>query len=216
MPLTTSSIMSTLRESTSAAHARAERHPLQGALVRGELDASAFALYLVQLRFVHETLEKSLATAGGNEARITKVYRSTHDRTGHIDEDLAHYKCDRADIAPTDATRALCESIEDTTDACPVALLGSLYVLEGSMNGGRYIARALYGAYGLQPGTPGTRALDPYGDDQSKIWGEFRADMDSLTLDEAERESIVGAAHDLFEGLTAIMDSLTEDSDSGA
>jgi len=210
MTLTANSIMSTLKDSTTEAHARAERHPLQASMIRGEISPEAFSSYLVQLRFLHGALEQALTLAGARDARVPSVYRDDHDRTVQLDEDLVHYGIDLSAHSPTDATRLLCESVVQTGDRCPVTTLGGLYVLEGSMNGGRFIARAICKAFRLAPGTAGTRSLDPYGDDQPRVWGEFRANMDSLTLDEHEREQIVLAAHALFDGLTSVMEALLE------
>jgi heme oxygenase len=64
-----------------------------------------------------------------------------------------------------------------SVDQPPAELLGAHYVLEGSGNGNRMMARGLRAAYGLQ-GQAGTRSMDPYGDGQPDRWQAFKSALD--------------------------------------
>ena len=68
----------------------------------------------------------------------------------------------------------------------PMALLGILYVLEGSTNGSKFIARKVRPAYELPATGEGSAYLDPYGDVQPARWQEFKAAMDALNLPAAD------------------------------
>jgi heme oxygenase len=74
------------------------------------------------------------------------------------------------------------------------------YVLEGSNNGNRFIARAIRKAL---PGAP-TRYLDPYGENQRPLWARFKADMEAVGFTPAEQDQIVLAAQEMFAAVGAL------------
>ncbi len=210
MPETaTNDVMSTLKDATGEQHTRAERHPMQASLVRGQLPVDAYCGYLEQLRHVHATLETQLMDAVIRDSRVAKVVRESQFRVEAIEADLAHFDCSGVDRTMNEATAALCEEITRTSETNPVALLGYHYVLEGSTNGGRFIAKALCGAYRLTPGGDGTRYLDPYGENHGAEWGAFRENMGAIELGDDDVASMVATASAMFDGITSIMDALT-------
>ncbi len=77
-------------------------------------------------------------------------------------------------------------SIAETGDD-PLRLLGMHYVLEGSNNGSRFIARHVGRAYQLSTG-PGLRYLDPYGDRQRAYWMDFKNAMGKFQFTGADEE----------------------------
>jgi len=83
----------------------------------------------------------------------------------------------------------------------PLALLGVLYVLEGSTNGSKFIARKVRPAYELPASGEGSAYLDPYGDLQPARWQEFKAAMDALDLPADEVGPIVMAAQQTFDSI---------------
>jgi len=89
----------------------------------------------------------------------------------------------------------------------PASLLGLHYVLEGSNNGSRFIARGLMSAYGLAPG-PGLRYLDPYGDEQRERWLAFRATMDEVGFSQEDSDRLLVAARQMFQSIVDISDDL--------
>ena len=84
-------------------------------------------------------------------------------------------------------------------------LLGYNYVLEGSMNGNRYIARAL----SRTASAPATAYLDPYGEQQPAEWQAYRARMGALEFSPAEVERMVAAARDMFDFVGAMSDDVS-------
>lgn len=209
MTTATPTVITLLKESTKDQHTRAEQHPMQANLVRGQLPVEEYCRYLAQLRHVHEALESSLVAGAHAEPRLGNVVRESQFRLDAIDADLAHFEMSSVESEPTPATSALVRRIDAVATDEPIALLGFHYVLEGSTNGGRFIARALCGAYGLTQGEGGTRYLDPYGASQTDEWLRFREDMESLRLAGEETERIIETASEMFDGITAIMDSLS-------
>src|SRR5690606_37846418 len=107
-------------------------------------------------------------------------------------QDLAHLGRDPEAVRPTQAAAALVADIQATARREPVALLGYHYVLEGSNNGSRFIAKAVRRAYDLGEG-PGTMYLDPYGERQRETWARFKAAMDAAAFPPDQADAIVEA-----------------------
>jgi len=90
----------------------------------------------------------------------------------------------------------------------PVALLGSLYVLEGSTNGGKFLARVLRRAWNLDE--EGLSYFDPYGDQQPHRWAAFKSDMEDIGFDTDQQNAIVEAAHQTFRAIADVSDEVAD------
>jgi heme oxygenase len=95
-----------------------------------------------------------------------------------------------------------------------VALLGPLYVLEGSTNGSRVLARVLSRAWGSDGA--GLAYLDPYGDGQPTSWKAFKQEVDDLGLDDASQSAVVEAARVTFQAISDISDEVARRDGIGA
>lgn len=201
-----------LKEETRADHARAEKHPLMAAMVTGRIDRAGYARYLGQMLHVHATLECALRTNASRHSALAVVVREHHFREQALRADLATLGERPDQHAPLPATGLYCERIVLLASDDPPALVGTLYVLEGSTNGGRFIAPAVRKALGLTEHggmASGTEYLDPHGDRQEEHWLFFKASLDALTLSPAERDLIVAVASDAFRGVHDIFEDLT-------
>ena len=208
-----------LRALTRADHARAEQHPLMARLLTGRAGRDGYARYLAQLLHVHTTLEPLLRRLAANDRLFQGIVRPHHFRVPALCADLAflglpaipsHHHV--SPHAPLPATRLFCDRLNALAAEMPATLLGDLYVLEGSTNGGQIIARALRAALGLPDGT-GTAYLDPHGPAQRERWKQFKAGLDALAVHPAQREAIVAAGNDAFRGIHDIMEDLTHNSE---
>lgn len=201
------SIMQTLKQETAVLHREAEGTGFQQALARGRLPREQYVASLAQLRHIHATLDSALQRLAKVSPVAATVVHPRQFQTANLDADLRTFDADLAEHPPLDATQRLVRTIEQTAKELPLALLGVHYVLEGSKNGGRYLAEPVRRAYGLSE-TGGARYLDPHGDEQRAFWGEFRAAMDTADFLPNEREAIVAAARTTFLELTRMYDAV--------
>lgn len=190
------SLADELKQRTAEMHRHAETRPLQKALVTGKATREQLAVYLAQLGLFHQALESLL---------ISRPH-------GHV-EALADCSCDHshqiaADLQALEAvttilpeTEKLVGQLREHAQERPLFVLGVLYVLEGSMNGNRFIARGLAGPLGLTPGEPGLSYWDPYGEEQRPRWAGFRAALDALALTDAERDAVIDGAEFMFDAI---------------
>ena len=195
-----------LKTETQPLHDDAESHTFQRALLKGQLTREAYAAHMEQMLLLHQSLEAALRSARDRDARVQRLVKDEYFQAPRLMSDLAHFGFDGTKAEPTTATTKLCEQLSSLAESNPVALIGHLYVLEGSNNGGRFIAMAVRKAYELE--NAGVEWLDPYGEAQRGKWGEFKTTLDELQFSDDEADAIVNAAGDMFRGVSAMADDL--------
>lgn len=183
-------VLDALRARTRAAHERIERGV---ALARGEGDASDLRRFLERLHGLHLPLEERLAPlpwaqVGLDFAERRKAALLARDleALGHdVDSLAALPRCERL---PT---------IEDLHQG-----LGYLYVVEGSMLGGRVLATTLRKRLG--PGVRGALSFfEAYGERLESLWARLARALDGAARDPAARAAILDAAEDAFDRVEA-------------
>jgi heme oxygenase len=204
-------LMGRLRSATTEHHQRAEQRQLQRAMAKGTLPRPTYAAYLSQLFLVHQALELRLRELRDQTAAFGPVFQDDQCREPNLRTDLSFYGADVDAIEPAPASSSIIARIEQAANTHPVALLGMLYVLEGSNNGSKYIARSIARAYNIAPGSPeGLSYLDPYGDNQRPRWEQFKQAMDAITFNEVEQSLIIDAAQAMFDAIADISDEVFE------
>ncbi|NUP88373.1 MAG: biliverdin-producing heme oxygenase [Candidatus Sumerlaeia bacterium] len=194
-----------LREETRPHHDAAERHPLQAALARGTLPLETYVAHLEQLLLIHARLESWLLSESSREPRLLSVADPAHFQEANLRADLRHFGGAESP-SPTPATRRLLDHIDQVAASCPIGLLGFHYVLEGSKNGGRFIAIAVRRAYHLEGA--GTAYLDPHGEQQRPLWQAHRQRLGAIAVTPAEADVIIDSAKALFVAIAATGDDL--------
>jgi heme oxygenase len=187
-------ISTALKERTGEAHRRAESRDLQRRLVQGRIDEASLVAYLGQLHHVHTTLERLFDANPSLAAAIGWSDAFRHSR--RLPES----------VAPELATTSVVNAIETAVDAEPSTLLGFFYVLEGSMNGNRFIVRALQ--HGPLAGVCDLSYFDPYGEEQPQHWAAFKTTLDAATLDATQQAAVVDAALVMFDAIAEIADAV--------
>jgi heme oxygenase len=196
-------IMQRLRAETAEHHARAEGKDLQRAMVTGRITRARYASWLQQMLLVHQALERAIDRAR-TECLHLGVVDAHQVHSERIAADLRHHGWDGREPAATAATSRLIGRI-DAADG--PTLLGMHYVLEGSMNGNRYIAMSLRKALGLVPGQ-GDRYLDPYGEQQRARWAAWKEAVDAQEWSPSAADSAVAGAKVMFDGVADISEGL--------
>jgi heme oxygenase len=199
-------IMKRLKAETNDLHSHAESRALQRAIASGEVERDAFAAYLGQLFLVHTALEGALEDSHGQHAAMTAVATADRMRVPDLIEDLKYWRVDPEGIEASDATRRFAAEIEKTRGSDAVALLGALYVLEGSTNGGRFLARALRRSWGLED--QGLSYFDPYGDEQPHRWADFKRGMDDASFEPRQEDAMVEMARTTFLAIAEVSDEV--------
>ena len=201
------SIMQRLKAETSDLHSHAESRTLQRTIASGEVDRATFSAYLGQLYEVHHSLESALEINRDKHAAIGALATADRMRVPDLDRDLAFYGVDRDQLVIGDAAQRFSTKIEESRGSDPVALLGALYVVEGSTNGGRFLARALRKSWNLDG--EGLSYFDPYGDQQPQKWAAFRREMDEASFEADQEEAIIEMAKATFLAIAEVSDEVS-------
>jgi heme oxygenase len=198
--------MERLRTETSSLHSDAETRKLQREIAKGLVEREQFVAYLGQLYRIHRVLEDGLARSRRLHPAVEKVATPDRMRVPDLVLDLEYYGVKVEDIGTGSETKRFIDLIEATRREDPSALLGALYVLEGSTNGGKYLAHVLRKAWALEDG--GLCYLDPYGDRQAEQWARFKIEMNAHEFGDGEEEAIVEMAKTTFEAISAVSDEV--------
>jgi len=205
-------VMTMLREGTAELHQRAEHQEFQQRMFRAELKREEYAHWLAQMWHVHRALERGLGAPRASDPRFAAV-PDEHAKEPLLAADLEALGAEPS--PPLPATARLVARIEESARTEPLRLLGYHYVLEGSANGNRVLARRLLPALGLEPGVAG-RYLDPYGERQRETWTKFKDEMRTVELTAAESELLVDAAREMFGAISEISSELSSPSSAVA
>lgn len=200
------SLSSRLKDSTWASHQSVESRAWQKSLARGAVEPERLGDYLAQLLRVHATLERAVDADPALTSALDwdDSMRHSHRAAGDVVELGAR------DATELPATTHLLAQIEHAIDEEPIALLGFLYVLEGSMNGNRFLLRSL--RRGSAAAHCSFAYFDPYGDDQPARWAAFKQAMDRITLGPEEEAAVIAAALLTFEGMARLSEEMMKPS----
>lgn len=180
-----------LKAETADQHVAAENHVFQRALVRGEVSRTALAAHqsamLDLVRLIHARL-----LAQGPDWR--DFAQAMGDHAGRLARDLEELGGESQERP----SRAVLEFAGALGGArwTPEATLAAFYVIEGSMNGNRFIRRAL--VENRPELAQCLRYFDPYGPDQRARWKEFRSAIDRIGATLSDPGAAVRAARETF------------------
>ncbi len=197
------SLADELKLATRDAHTKAERHPVQARMISGRMEKAEYIAYLSQNLVVWQALDTALASA--RDPRVVGFRRAYHEHAPRILADIAHLNGGKPIDEPLPQTQEFVQLIARVAGG--PGLLGVWYVLEGSTNGGRFIAKALGPALGLT-GPDGLRTLDPHGEAQRERWSAWRAGLDAQVFTPGERQEIIAAANDTFAAMYDLMEGM--------
>jgi heme oxygenase len=160
---------------------------------------------------IHASLEGRLKDLRSRQPELRVVIRDDLFQADRLRADLRHHGADPERVAPLPATVDFVAWIERAAQERPLALLGANYVLEGSKNGNRFIARALLRRAGADASAAsGFQYLDPHGEAQRPMWQEYRQTMNAMPFDGVDADAMEDAARHTFAAITRLSDDLVK------
>ncbi len=198
--------MDLLRESTKDLHSSAEGNQFQHLLGSGKVEKDDYCRYLQQLYVLHKTLGELLQERKAHPA-LHKIVQDYHFDLTCLKNDLGFFNQTAEASQAVPATSELTSAMSRTAAHSPAGLLGYLYVLEGSTNGAKFLAKALRAGLNL-PETAGASYFDRYGDKQRERWMKFKEDMNELEFSDEERAELVANAKETFHTFSKIGNQL--------
>jgi heme oxygenase len=200
-------LMEKLKAGTEAAHRRLESAPFFSALADCQLPLESYLGQLRALAVIYGVLEQVLASCA--DPRIGSVWNREMLKLPLLENDLRFF----ASRTVPDLKEALdvalkaAEQIRFLSVEYPLALLGYVYVLEGSTLGATVLRPLIARAF-LLTGAEGLAYLQNYGPEVRASWAQFQQRMNQLCLSAEERGQIVKAAGDFFQRLDSVFRAL--------
>ncbi len=201
-------VMDALRESTKDMHNDTEGHEFQRSLGSGRLDRARYITYLEQLYLMHKHLAELLGRCAKSSPAIDGVVQDYHHDHGAVLGDLKYFGVEGSQAKPLAATEKICARMDQYEKSEPINLLGHLYVLEGSTNGAKFMAKNIIAGMGL-PQDQGASYFDRYGENQRQRWTAFKERMNANGFDRKQIDHIVEAGKEMFIAFSEIGDQLS-------
>lgn len=192
-PNSTDTIRFALKTATDPQHQALHYHPLLKDLLTGEVEPLALVpVWLAFYRF-HAAYE----LADGFDARhVALTGMKPAKRCDWLAEDMAKASCPIP--SHTDITRQ-----QLTSDA---AMLGYLYVTEGSLLGGTVIQRQLLLGFAKQGWEDGSRFYRAHGELNGKQWQQYLSVLEVQSWTAKTKNQCCEAATDAFAHITQELD----------
>jgi heme oxygenase len=200
-----------MREGSRAEHERTESSSFVEALLAGEVSGDEYAGYLKRLRTVYLALE-SVGRASASDPAVAAVWDPALERVAALDSDIAFWAADPAAPVHSPAAESYALRVRSA------AQWGGLYLAHhytrylGDLSGGQVIGRALTRRFGLSAAAgvafydfPEISKPKPYKD-------AYRARLDGLALDVAQRRRVVDEVKVAFCLNQALFDELVDQS----
>ncbi|MCH2133434.1 MAG: biliverdin-producing heme oxygenase [Phycisphaerales bacterium] len=200
--------MDRLRVTTASAHATTEEIPFNAAIMSRTLPKDCFAAQVQYWGSLHAALEEAIGRQ--ESGPVAQVWALTGPRAGLLEADLKFLgtprDCPEAEAVVTDFTAWM----NDLAESDPLALLGVLYVFEGSQLGGTILKKPLAEMYDLSDGE-GLSYYNVHGPAIRQHWQAFRAGMNDVVTDPADEERLVDSANKTFEMVGRLLTGLSRD-----
>ena len=196
-----------LKAATHSVHLQLHDAPYFRALVGGKLALESYVGQLRALATIHGVLEQALDASA--EPALAAVWNGKLRKLPLLQQDLDFFA--PRWLADVRAAAAVAQSVADRirllSQQQPLALLGYLYVLEGSTLGALALWRMYARAFALQ-GEDGLRYLRQRGPDAHALWSDFRQRLNALVLDDQQQQQVADGALELFASLAGTFAAL--------
>ncbi len=195
-----------VRASTRTWHDALEATPFASAMIGGALPVERYVGQLGAYRVVLAALEGELSRVTDSSA--DPVWTADLVKLPLIESDLAYFASLGTVPGPWAAEEAEAFAAEIRLRAAAAdlpALLGFLYVMEGSTLGALYLHPYVTAAYRL----PGTDGVAYYTGGDRDRWARLTVRMNQALPDPEAQDGVLAAAHDAYRHIAAITGALS-------
>jgi heme oxygenase len=195
----TATIMRRLREQTRTWHDALEATSFSLALRNHTLPLDRYAGQLAAYRVILDALETRLSTS--DDESVAAVWRPDLAKVPLLTRDLEFFGTSEFPSETLDVARRCAAAIHGLE---PVALLGFLYVLEGSTLGALDLSRHVRATYDLT----GEDGLAYYDSGDRDRWAGFSARMNACLVCEPVQERVIAAAGTAYQWIAVTLTTL--------
>ncbi|MEV6838625.1 biliverdin-producing heme oxygenase [Streptomyces sp. NPDC051133] len=208
------SFSSLIRTASHEQHVAAETSTFMSDLLGGRLGVDAYTRYTEQLWFVYEALESAAGRLAPDPVAGPFV-RPELFRLPALERDLAHLRGPgwRADLSALPATRAYADRVRECAERWPGGYVAHHYTRYlGDLSGGQIIRGTAEKTWGFAKKGDGVRFYVFEGIANPAAFKRgYRELLDSIAVDELERQRVVGECKRAFALNTDVFRALSEE-----
>ncbi|TGM03680.1 biliverdin-producing heme oxygenase [Leptospira barantonii] len=207
------SLATILREGTSEEHRAAESSAFIRCFMKGVLEKGTYARHLEAFYFVYEAMEEEIERNAAN-AVLKSIHFPGLYRKNALLEDLQFFygSWKAADYKPTAATQAYVDRIRKISKLNPELLAAHSYVRYlGDLSGGQILKKVAARALALPEGKGISFYEFPAIEDINGFKQNYRAALDSLPVDEGQKQAILAESKQVFLLNQGIFSELEQD-----
>lgn len=196
-----------LKKQTMELHAKAHEIPYIVNFMKNNIPMISYIGHLRALAIIYGTLENQLFNIENQE--IKAFLENYSPKLPLLLSDLEYLKANEVkDIMPAISNALhVADKILVYSNSKPYKLLGFLYTLDGSLNGGSILKKHLSKTFHFQ-NSDGTKYLSCFNDKFKSFWAGFIANFDTKITENQQKEDIISAAGEIFLDLMKIYESL--------
>lgn len=207
-----SSLSHKLLEITSVIHKEAERRPFMITFFKTKLPREAYAEWLGRQWFVYSALEE-VDTKLKDDAAVGRMYSPELHRREAIERDLAFWFGEdwKSSVNESPAAKAYAERIREVGDEFPPGYVAHQWLRYlGNVLGQEMLRRLVTKPFGVTD-----EGLDfyryPKVEDPKAYLGQYHARLNSIPIDDAEKDKVAAEGVRAFELNIGLTDELAED-----
>ncbi|EQA61848.1 heme oxygenase (biliverdin-producing) [Leptospira alexanderi] len=194
------SLATILREGTSEEHKAAEGSAFIRCFMKGILEKGTYAKHLEAFYFVYESMEEELERHTGN-AVLKSIHFPELYRKDALLEDLQFFygTWKPTDRQPSEATQVYVKRIRNISETRPELLAAHSYVRYlGDLSGGQILKKVAARALNLPEGQGISFYEFPAIQDINGFKQNYRIALDSLPVNDSEKQAILSESKQVF------------------
>ncbi|MBE8398872.1 biliverdin-producing heme oxygenase [Leptospira borgpetersenii] len=202
-----------LREGTSEEHKAAEGSTFIRCFMKGILEKGTYTKHLEAFYFVYESMEEELERHTGNVV-LKSIHFPELYRKGALLEDLQFFyeTWKPTDHQPSAATQVYVKRIRNISETRPELLAAHSYVRYlGDLSGGQILKKVAARALNLPEGQGISFYEFPAIQDINGFKQNYRAALDSLPVNDSEKQAILSESKQVFLLNQGIFSELEQD-----
>lgn len=201
-PLT---IMELLRQETESAHTEIENLPFSQAILNNNLPIALYVGLLEALLPVHRVIE-NYVVASDVHPKVAAIWQADMAKLPLLQADLKHLPTDIPSAKVQQATAKFIQAIEQAEKNQPLSLLGTLYVLEGSMLGAQTLLPHLQKTLNLTE--EGLQYYHGYRDQTQNHWQAYKTRMNNTITQPEQQQIVLDGAQQTFANFKNLLKAL--------
>jgi heme oxygenase len=196
-----------LKKQTTELHAKAHEIPYFINFMKNDIPKISYIGHIRALAIIYGTIENQLFNI---ETPTIRAFLANYSpKLPLLLSDLDYLKANEVkDIMPAISSALhVADKILLYSKSDPYKLLGFLYTLEGSLNGGSILKKHLSETFDFHNDN-GTKYFSCFDDKFKSFWAGFIAKLDTTISDNQQKDDIISAASEIFVDLMKIYESL--------